>query len=121
MGSSISPNGMAMAGRSAHPNDLDRKRIERSLKARQRYRYVVPRVVPVSDGYRIESPCCSRKIDAEGGVIDVALLLFLADEGRWRLFRKNHADGGWEIDRDYDRLAELLEHLNADPQRRFWQ
>ena len=29
----------------AHPNDLDRKRIERSLKGRKRYRYVTPQVV----------------------------------------------------------------------------
>ena len=28
----------------AHPNDLDRKRIERALKSRKRYRYVTPSV-----------------------------------------------------------------------------
>ena len=28
----------------AHPNDLDRKRIERAMKARKRYRYVTPKV-----------------------------------------------------------------------------
>ena len=61
---------------SAHPNDFDRKRIERALKARKRYRYVTPRVAAVTDGYRIESPCCSRNIDPDGGVVDVALLLY---------------------------------------------
>lgn len=33
-----------MVGMPAHPNDLDRKRIERALKARKRYRYVSPSV-----------------------------------------------------------------------------
>ena len=55
--------------RFGHPNDLDRKRIERALAKRARYRYVLPRVLPEARGYRIESPCCSRNIDAEGGVI----------------------------------------------------
>lgn len=72
----------------AHPNDLDRKRIERSLQARKRYRYVTPQVVTTVGGYRIESPCCSRNIDKDGGVVDVALLLHDPDSARWELFRK---------------------------------
>ena len=59
----------------AHPNDLDRKRIERALKSRKRYRYVTPSVTTTIGGYQIESPCCSRNIDRDGGVVDVALLL----------------------------------------------
>ncbi len=74
----------------AHPNDVDRKRIERALKARKRYRYVSPIVAAVAGAYRIESPCCSRNIDTNGGVIDVALLLYDADRKAWQLFRKDH-------------------------------
>ena len=109
------------AGRSAHPNDLDLKRIERSLKSRKRYRYVRPLVSGVDGGYRIESPCCSRNIDPEGGVIDVALLLHDPQRQAWHLYRKNHASGTWEHHSDYTRLVDLLELLNADPERKFWQ
>jgi len=56
-------------GLPAHPNELDRRRIERALGSRKRYRYVSPIVRGVTGGYLVESPCCSRNIDAEGGVI----------------------------------------------------
>ncbi len=108
-------------GRSAHPNDFDRRRIERALKTRKRYRYVTPSVAVVTDGYRIESPCCSRNIDPEGGIVDVALLLHDADHRAWQLFRKDHQRGTWELHSSYDRLIELLDQLNADPERKFWQ
>ncbi|MGL1489203.1 hypothetical protein ACSTJH_00065, partial [Vibrio parahaemolyticus] len=52
--------------RPAHPNEFDCKRIERALRSRRRYRYVSPKVSCVSGGYLVESPCCSRNIDAEG-------------------------------------------------------
>lgn len=106
---------------SAHPNDFDRRRIRRALKARRRYRYVSPTVAGVNGGYRIESPCCSRNIDADGGVIDVALLLYDADRATWQLFRKNHKTKTWEFHSTYDRLVELLDRLNVDPERTFWQ
>jgi len=106
---------------SAHPNEFDRKRIERALKTRQRYRYVSPLVAAVEGGYRIESPCCSRKIDATGGVIDVALLLHDADRAHWQLFRKDHTAKSWVLDGDHGRLIEALQRLNADPERIFWQ
>lgn len=109
------------AGRFRHPNDLDRKRIERALKERKRYRYVRPSVLAVTGGYRIESPCCSRNIDAEGGVIDVALIEYREEAEAWHLYRKNHAQGVWELDAAYGRLSELLDGLNADPERKFWQ
>jgi hypothetical protein len=105
----------------AHPNDLDRKRIERSLKARKRYRYVKPRVATTIGGYRIESPCCSRNIDPDGGVVDVALLLHDAESAKWELFRKNHTRDLWQLDSTHERLHAALERLNADPERRFWQ
>ena len=105
----------------AHPNDLDRKRIERALKARKRYRYVTPRVTTAVGGYRIESPCCSRNIDSEGGVVDVALLLHDADGARWQLFRRDHENGQWLLDGTHERLPAALERLNSDPDRCFWQ
>jgi hypothetical protein len=106
---------------SAHPNEFDRKRIERSLKRRKRYRYVSPNVVAVVNGYRIESPCCSRNIDPEGGIVDVALVLHDANHQSWQLFRKDHARGTWELHSAYGRLLEALDRLNSDPERTFWQ
>lgn len=108
-------------GRFPHPNDLDRKRIERALRARKRYRYVMPNVLAVAGGYRIESPCCSRNIDADGGIIDVALLQFDAEQGAWQLYRKDHQSGTWELHSTSLRLPEALDRLNTDPERKFWQ
>ena len=105
----------------AHPNDLDRKRIERALKARKRYRYVTPKVTTTVGGYRIESPCCSRNIDRDGGVVDVALLLHDPEGARWQLFRKDHTEGLWKLDSTHERLPPALERLNVDPERMFWQ
>lgn len=105
----------------AHPNDLDRKRIERALKARKRYRYVTPRVTTAVGGYRIESPCCSRNIDPAGGMVDVALLLHDGDGARWQLFRRDHDQALWQLDSTHERLPAALERLNVDPDRRFWQ
>ena len=104
-----------------HPNEFDLRRIERRLQERLRYRYVVPVITGVESGYRIESPCCSRTIDAEGGVIDVALLLFESSRGQWRLFAKDHERKSWELHSIYPRLTELLDSLVADPKRAFWQ
>ncbi|MDE1147278.1 MAG: hypothetical protein PW843_11770 [Azospirillaceae bacterium] len=102
-----------------HPNDVDRKRIERALAGRQRYLYVQPVVVAAPEGYRIESPCCSRNVDANGGVIDVALIQF--GQGAWRLFRKDHGQGCWQLHGAYARLSEVLDRLNVDADRQFWQ
>lgn len=110
-----------VVGLAAHPNEFDRKRIERALKTRKRYRYVSPSVTAADGGYRIESPCCSRNIDRDGGVIDVALLLHDADTARWQLFHKDHANAAWRLHSTHERLAPLLDHLSEDPQRRFWQ
>jgi hypothetical protein len=107
--------------RPAHPNDLDLRRIANALEKRRRYKYVTPSVFPTVGGYKIQSPCCSRNIDPDGGVIDVALLLYDHDGGSWRLLRKNHGLGLWEVDSVHDRLAQLLSYLNDDPERRFWQ
>jgi len=104
-----------------HPNELDMRRIERALKARKRYRYVQPDVLPHQDGYLIRSACCSRTIDPDGGEIDVALLRWDESPPGWSLLRKDHANGSWIVDSNFDRLPELFDRLNADPDKRFWQ
>ena len=103
------------------PNEFDRKRIERALAARERYRYVSPSVRIIEAGYIIQSPCCSRKVDASGGRIDVALLQQIAGENVWRLYRKQHDQDRWHLHGTYSRLPELLNELNTDPLRLFWQ
>ncbi len=104
-----------------HPNDLDRKRIERAMKGRKRYRYVSPVVVPVTGGYRVESACCSRNIDPEGGVVDIALIMYEPEAANWLLFRRNHDLKEWELHSTYDRIFDLLNELNTDEGREFWQ
>jgi len=104
-----------------HPNDVDRKRIERALLARKRYRYVEPQVLPVHGGYRITSPCCSRKVDSNGGVIDIALLQYDMTEQRWCLYRRDHAVQEWVLYNELPRLNDLLHRLTEDPFRIFWQ
>lgn len=109
------------AGVPAHPNEFDLKRIERAIRSRQRYRYVSPNVSGVTGGYLIDSPCCSRNIDAEGGVVDVALLHHDAAGAMWQLFRKDHQKGVWELHSTHQRLASVTDVLNTDPERVFWQ
>ncbi len=104
-----------------HPNDVDRKRIERALAARERYRYVTPAVRPAEHGYRIESPCCSRKIDESGGTIDIARIEYVPELRPWRLYRRDHRQNDWEFYAAYATLAVLLSELNQDRRRVFWQ
>jgi len=106
---------------SPHPNDVDRKRIERVLEDRVRYRYVTPVVRPATNGYRIESPCCSRNIDPDGGDIDIARLEYLRSRRVWLLYRRQHATREWLFYAEFATLAALLEQLNHDPERLFWQ
>ncbi|HTO59805.1 MAG TPA: hypothetical protein VMM15_00980 [Bradyrhizobium sp.] len=110
-----------VVGRPAHPNELDRRRIERALNTRKRYRYVSPDINPVAGGYLVTSPCCSRNIDAEGGIIDIALLRHEAASDTWQLFRKDHARGIWDLHSVHRRLSSATDELNADPERTFWQ
>lgn len=104
-----------------HPNEVDRKRIERALEQRQRYRYVVPQVRPEPGGYRIESPCCSRTVDANGGLIDIARLEYLAEWDAWRLYRKDHIRDRWVVAGEFFTLSAALRQLNEDAQRIFWR
>jgi hypothetical protein len=104
-----------------HPNEFDQRRIERALAQRVRYRYVAPRVVSVSCGYKVESPCCSRNVDAEGGIIDIALIEYDAGERLWCLSRKNRKAGEWLLVDVFGKLHELLAVLTEDASRKFWQ
>jgi hypothetical protein len=104
-----------------HPNPFDLRRIQRVLENRKRYRYVTPSVTVSDSGYLIQSPCCSRTVDAEGGVIDVALLRHSEETGLWSLYRKDHAARVWTLHSTYADLNALLDHLNEDPGREFWQ
>ncbi|MEW6132090.1 MAG: DUF3024 domain-containing protein [Pseudomonadota bacterium] len=104
-----------------HPNDVDRKRIEKALSGRARYRYVSPEVRAEEGGYRILSPCCSRNIDKEGGVIDIARLEYVSELRHWRLYHKDHALQAWKLYGEFGSLERLLQFLNKDPERTFWQ
>lgn len=104
-----------------HPNPMDRRRIERALKDRKRYRYVTPEVRTLANGYEIVSACCSRNIDPEGGIVDIARLEFDALARQWTLYRKDHKAGRWVRHGEYPALPGILELLKEDPERRFWQ
>ena len=90
-------------------------------RRRKRYRYVSPSVRVVEGGYMIESPCCSRNVDPGGGRIDVALLQYVPGAAAWRLYRKQHDQGRWHLHATFNRLCGLLEEVNTDPLRLFWQ
>lgn len=111
----------AAFGAARHPNEVDLRRIARALEQRARYRYVSPSVEPVAGGYRVVSPCCSRNIDADGGIIDIARLEFDEASGSWGLFHKDHQHDSWQLYANAGRLGELLTQLNEDPARVFWQ
>jgi len=81
---------------------------------------VTPAVRIVESGFQVESPCCSRRVDADGGVVDIALLL-CRQPGAWGLYRKDHAAAQWLLHGTYAWLSELLEELKNDPKQIFWQ
>jgi len=111
----------SVVGQAQQPNEFDLRRIARLLETRERYRYVKPIVECYERGYRIQSPCCSRKVDATGGIIDIARLEFDAEALAWNLYRKNHLQNRWEFNLRARRLDEALKWLNEDPARVFWQ
>lgn len=116
----MSKSPFAFATATAHPNEVDLKRIERSLRQRKRYRYVTPKVFPYANGYQIVSPCCSRNIDPQGGPIDIAWIEFLEEFGDWRLWSKDHQRDCWIEYGCYPKLASVLALLNEDSKREFW-
>ncbi|MHB9119146.1 MAG: DUF3024 domain-containing protein [Burkholderiales bacterium] len=112
--------GEVATGLFPQPNDVDRKRIERALAERRRYRYVSPEVCAVENGYQIKSPCCSRNIDKGGGVIDIARLEYWQALHVWRLYSREHSQRLWRLQGEFANLRELLQQLNLDPERIFW-
>lgn len=107
---------------SPQPNEVDLCRVVRAIGQRRRYRYVSPQITPVEGGgYRIASPCCSRNIDKDGGVIDIALLHYLPGACVWQLYRKDHEIGQWQLYSVCGALTEVLAALQEDPERVFWQ
>lgn len=113
------PAGYAF-GTAVQPNELDLRRIVRSLARRSRYRYVTPRVEPCATGYRVTSPCCSRRVAPDGGTIDIAWIEFEAPRGLWRLHYRNHDEAQWCLYREWPGLGELLDCLNEDAEHAFW-
>lgn len=102
------------------PNAFERKQVERAVKERARYLYVSPAVRTVDGGFRIESPCCSRRVDAGGGVVDIALIQ-CPQPRVWELYRKDHSAARWMPHKSYNWLCDLLEELKTDPEQKFWQ
>lgn len=98
--------------------DLTQRRIERALRKRERYRYVQPEVQVLDGGWCVRSPCCSRRVDAQGGVIDIAWLLPLS-ASCWRLHAREHEQARWRAVAEGS-LNQLLAHLVNDPLHEFW-
>lgn len=111
---------MSGAGNRIELSVFEKKQIERAISRRARYRYVKPTVRATPDGVLVESPCCSRKVEPGGGVVDIALLQH-APLGGWRLFYKDHSTATWQLHSVHERLVDLLEPLKEDPERIFWQ
>ena len=100
--------------------EMTTRRIEKALAARTRYLYVRP-IVSWQDGAcLITSPCCSRNVDPDGAVIDIARLAYSASDDCWQLFSKHHGSGTW-LWQSQGRLTDMLSLLNRDPLRIFWQ
>jgi hypothetical protein len=106
--------------RCPHPNEVDRKRIEKNLVERNRYKYVSPKVLPDVEGYIVRSPCCSRTVDPEGGEIDIARIEYQSGDF-WRLYRKDDEKNSWRAHSEYLDLMSLLARLAVDPKREFWR
>lgn len=104
-----------------HPNEFDLRRIRHMLEQRVRYRYVTPVVQPIPGGYLVVSPCCSRNIDTNGGIIDIARIEYVQAQGIWHLYHKDHQQAAWMLYLSATTLQELITFLNEDPSRVFWQ
>jgi len=99
--------------------DLVVRRVERALRERVRYRYVKPLVLRAGESYRIQSPCCSRKVDPSGGMIDIALLV-PHEDGYWCLCSRDHVSQTWQARHQDTSLEALLDLLCLDSEHLFW-
>lgn len=104
---------------SGQVHDLMQRRLEQALRERVRYRYVQPHILREDASYRIQSPCCSRKVDPTGGLIDIALLV--PHEGnRWCLCSRDHVNSSWVARFQNESLDTVLDLLCIDSERQFW-
>ncbi|MBK6648731.1 MAG: hypothetical protein IPG42_02880 [Betaproteobacteria bacterium] len=94
-------------------------RLVRALRKRARYRYVRPQVLREGDAYRIQSPNCSRNVDPDGGVIDIALLI-PHGVNSWCLCSRDHTTGQWIPRLRHSALDDALLALCTDKARQFW-
>jgi hypothetical protein len=99
--------------------NLTLHRLERALRERVRYRYVRPEVLQEGEAFRIQSPNCSRNVDKNGGVIDIALLV-PHEANRWCLCARDHAAGEWVPRLQNAALDDALDTLCVDSERQFW-
>jgi hypothetical protein len=90
-----------------------------ALRDRARYRYVQPVVLRAEPGWRIVSPCCSRNVDPDGGVIDIAWLE-PTEDGGWRSYARDHKLKRWALYDEAADLSDLLDVIRTDPKRIFW-
>jgi hypothetical protein len=97
--------------------ELDRRRLMKVLRERVRYRYVRPTLQPTADGWWITSPCCSRRVDPAGAMIDIAWLERMGSG--WRIHYRDHAAECW-VPYHSGRLSEVLDLLRRDPDHVFW-
>jgi hypothetical protein len=95
------------------------QRLQRALRERLRYRYVKPKVLAEGGQFRIQSPCCSRNVDPQGGLIDIALLSPQGG-GHWSLSSRDHATCAWVLRFQDQPLDALIETLCLDTERQFW-
>ena len=82
---------LASAGGLLQPNEFDRKRIQLAVAARKRYRFVKAAVRPAEGGFRIESPCCSRRVGSQwrdgqyrAAALSRAGCLAVVPQGSWK-------------------------------------
>jgi hypothetical protein len=94
-------------------------RIVRALPQRERYKYVLPLVLPEGAGWKIVSPNCSRNVDPAGGDIEIAWFEPQAG-GLWRLHARNHGARQWRPAVDGLTLEAAIERVCADPLREYW-
>jgi hypothetical protein len=120
------PQGGSTSHRGAVPTAVPDKvvglvpaRIERALVHRARYHYVQPRVEREGRGWKIVSPNCSRQVDPQGGEIAIAWFEPLRD-GRWALYRRDHARAAWCREAAGLGLDDALARVCNDPLGRFW-